>query len=151
MKTNNNTLKLVLVFLIFSVCFTNCKKDIDIPATELENLFGSWDWVQTSGGIAGGTITPATEGYTKKVEFSRNGIYNEFQDGILLGKRKFTISETKSIYTGEDVYIINYEKAPFFKQDNLYLFSHTVTFYGLDTIILDDEMDDGFIFTYVKK
>ena len=33
------------------------------------SLWGSWDWIQSVGGIAGGEINPQTEGYTLMVIF----------------------------------------------------------------------------------
>jgi hypothetical protein len=40
-------------------------------------VFGSWEWVQSSGGIAGRIITPETEGYTKTAHFRNDWTYKE--------------------------------------------------------------------------
>ena len=67
---------------IFSFFLTSCSKDISIPNPELEKLFGFWNWIQSSGGIGGQTITPATVGYSQTVEYNNNGIYKIYKDGI---------------------------------------------------------------------
>lgn len=43
----------------------------------LEKLIGSWEWIQSSGGIAGLTITPETVGYTKTAHFRNDWTYKE--------------------------------------------------------------------------
>ena len=40
-------------------------------------VFGSWEWVQSSGGIAGRIVTPETEGYTKTAHFRNDWTYKE--------------------------------------------------------------------------
>jgi hypothetical protein len=52
-----------------------------IPDTVVvHKLIGDWEWVQSSGGIAGHIITPATEGYTKTVHFQSDWTYKEERD-----------------------------------------------------------------------
>ena len=34
-------------------------------------LFGTWSWIQATGGIAGTTRTPDSEGYTRTLTFTR--------------------------------------------------------------------------------
>lgn len=43
----------------------------------VRKLIGSWEWVQSYGGIAGLIITPETEGYTKTAHFRSDWTYKE--------------------------------------------------------------------------
>jgi hypothetical protein len=45
--------------------------------TVVRKMIGSWEWIQSSGGIAGLTITPETEGYTKTAHFQSDWTYKE--------------------------------------------------------------------------
>jgi hypothetical protein len=45
-------------------------------------LFGTWSWVQASGGIAGGTITPESEGYTRTLIFISPNQVEVLRDGV---------------------------------------------------------------------
>lgn len=43
----------------------------------VSKLIGSWEWIQSTGGFAGRTITPETEGYTRTVHFRSDWTYKE--------------------------------------------------------------------------
>src|SRR4051812_32598860 len=84
--------------LVISVLLTTCRKDISLPDPELEKLFGNWSWVQSCGGFAGQTATPATVGCTRSLEFNKNGIYKCYVNGKQHEKLKFSLTEGVSIY-----------------------------------------------------
>ena len=58
------------LIVILSLVFVSCAKEnvvdtrvyVDIP----QNLIGNWNWLSTSGGIAGSLSTPKTTGRDKK-------------------------------------------------------------------------------------
>jgi len=52
-------------------------------------LFGSWSWIQSSGGIAGTTRTPETEGYTETVTFTAPNQVTLLRDGATRGTTTF--------------------------------------------------------------
>ena len=57
----------------------------DPTATEedelLQALFGTWSWIQATGGIAGTTRTPDSEGYTRTLTFTRPNQVEMLRDG----------------------------------------------------------------------
>jgi len=75
---------------------------------ELKKLFGKWEWVETSGGFAGKIITPQNSGRSEEVEFTKHGIYMKYNAGYLLDKKKFNITEGKSILNKNKVYLISF-------------------------------------------
>ncbi|NTW33356.1 MAG: hypothetical protein HGB12_12165 [Bacteroidetes bacterium] len=90
-----------VVIVILSFFVTTCRKDISVPNTDLEKLFGTWDWVQTCGGFAGQTTTPTTSGYSQTVEFNKNGIWKIYKDGKQIDKLKFTFIEVFSVHISQ--------------------------------------------------
>jgi hypothetical protein len=56
-----------------------------------ERLEGRWAWTSASGGIAGRTITPATEGYTMEVRFLASGQAQLYRNGALTRTTTFGV------------------------------------------------------------
>ena len=54
-----------------------------------EALFGTWSWISSSGGIAGTTLTPETEGYTQTVTFTAPNQVTMLRDGVTRGTTTF--------------------------------------------------------------
>ncbi len=134
----------------FSLFLTTCRKDISLPSPDLEKLFGSWEWVQSSGGFGGQTTTPISAGYSHTVEFNKNGIYKWYKDGKLQDKMKFTATEGSSIYTTGTAFLIKYKDTGLFdKNENPT--TQRVTFGGQDTLFLSDECYDCYGHIYIRK
>lgn len=67
-----------------------CRSDPTVPVNELpEALFGSWSWTGASGGIAGVTITPESEGYTLTLVFTAPNQVSLFRDGVVQASTTF--------------------------------------------------------------
>jgi hypothetical protein len=152
---NNNPVKnyrvlIAIVFMAVSMIFSACRKDISLPDPSLDKLFGSWEWVETSGGYAGQIKTPATEGYSKTIEFKSNGIYKVYIDGKRDGKMTFTIKEGTSILTNASAWFIDYDiiSTVNYKIEPA---THTFHFGGQDTLFLSEDFFDGFNYVYVRK
>ena len=56
---------------------------------EIGRLEGSWEWRSATGGIAGRTITPATEGYSMELRFLAGRKAELYRDGILRNATDF--------------------------------------------------------------
>ena len=137
------------IVAILSFILTSCSKDLSIPNPELEKLFGTWDWKQSSGGIGGQTNTPATVGYSQTVEFNKNGIYKIYKDGIQKDTKKFSLTIGTSIYNSGSAYLINYKDIN--QSDNSYHYStQSIRFGGEDSLFLSDECYDCFIHIYTR-
>ncbi len=57
----------------------------DLP----DALFGSWSWTGASGGIAGVTITPESEGYTLTLVFTSPNLVTLSRDGVVQASTTF--------------------------------------------------------------
>ena len=68
---------LILTFCISTILILSCDQNDDI-SQELQ-LIGTWNWVESSGGIDGRTETPISTGNTMKIEFSSNSVKKIFK------------------------------------------------------------------------
>ena len=74
----------IFAFLVFLVSAA-CSSDPTAPEADglPQGLFGTWSWVRATGGIAGVTQTPDTEGYTKTITFTAPNQVQVFRNGVL--------------------------------------------------------------------
>jgi hypothetical protein len=124
---------LILVFGFFS-----CAKTTVAAKDELE---GTWNWVQSTGGIAGMTIK-ASELDKRQMIFKPNNGFEYYQNGKLIVKTTFVIENRQSIYSQEKVPQIVFPKDDFMRM------SYKFVDGNLD---FGDEVYDGFGHTYTRK
>ena len=62
-----------------------CGSDPTVPDTDdlPQALFGTWSWIRSTGGIAGVTQTPQTEGYTRTLTFTAPNQVTMARDGVV--------------------------------------------------------------------
>lgn len=58
-------------------------------AVDLDRLEGRWGWTAATGGFAGHTITPATQGYTMEVRFFEDGRAEVYRSDVLQNATTF--------------------------------------------------------------
>ncbi len=144
-----NGLLLIFVLLLFStMTLSSCRKKIDIPNGKCERLFGTWEWVYSSGGFAGGILTPSSENYTKTVSYTNKGIYKMSKNGKKKTKYTYSFQLGETIFYGEEEYLIKYAGAALSKKEIL---SDSFYFNGQDTLVLRDECFDCYSHVYVRK
>jgi hypothetical protein len=147
MKSPNT--KLLVLTLTLGLTFSNCRKKMDLPKPELETTFGTWEWLGSSGGFSGKSISPKTEGFTKTIEFKENGIcffyVNKKKD-----KMAYTLTEGPSIFSSFESTLIKYNDIGVFDKNSAPGLQ-SVRFIGKDTLLLNDECFDCFGHTYIRK
>lgn len=102
-KFNNvKTKKMKKVAYVFiTLLLLSCNSD-----ESAENLLnGKWNWVSSSGGIVGKTMTPASENKTIVLEFY-NSIMTKYENGNLVSEDPFSVETRESIMGGERKMII---------------------------------------------
>jgi hypothetical protein len=140
----------IIAIVTFSFFMMTCRKDISVPDTNLEKLFGTWNWVQSTGGFGGQTITPTTTGYSQTVEFGKNGINKIYKNGKQQDKYKFTLTLGTSIHSTGLAYLINYKHTGLFHY-NESITAQSIMFGGQDSLFLCDEASDGYDNIYTRK
>lgn len=76
------------------------------PASvEPGDLAGRWEWQSSSGGIAGRTLTPATEGYSMELRLQTDGRAQLLKNGAVVGSADYQvgIGKTNGSFAGRDV------------------------------------------------
>jgi len=144
-------------FLFWIICFIfitlSCKKEVErvsiadlvkqtqyyeneIFSTQNQKIYGQWELLFTSGGLAGSTIKP-TSVYT--MEFIPYGIYGKTKDNEITETGKIRIVKQDNNLTVIDFFPDDEYKTDYF------LIQKSVVFKGKDTLILSDyNMSDGY-------
>ena len=114
---------------------------MQVPDPELKKIFGKWQWIETSGGFAGKITTPTKAGYFERIEFSNEGIYQKFKNDSLIERKPFSFSQKTSIQTGKTAWVLSLNEGSI---------PMAVSFSGQDTLMLNEQVYDGFSYTYVR-
>jgi hypothetical protein len=98
--------KLSFLLIISMIFVFSCTKE-DISTNH--SLTGEWQWVSSSGGITGKTITPTTAGFERKLVFTSKSKYSQYKNDELEKSGTFEIVRAKSIYKVELVDFIKFD------------------------------------------
>lgn len=130
--------KLTFLLLISMFFVVSCKKEEALPNN---SLAGTWQWVSSTGGIAGKTYTPASEGYERSLSFTHDLKYANLKNSISQKSGTFEIIKAKSIYKTELIDFIKYDDGTMSA-----IISQTS-----EELILADNNYDGFTETFKRK
>lgn len=103
------------------------------------DLTGSWQWISSSGGFAGKTMTPLSANEQRSILISKSKIC-WFVNGNLTSETSYSFGTAKSIYTHEQVDVLRFENQP----DLIFSISG-------DTLVLSNNFPDGLSHVYVRK
>lgn len=130
------------LFFTLSVFIAGCKQNMPTQAGS-NQLYGSWQWIKTQGGLAGQTYTPNSTGYTAKVVFLVNGFAQYYRNDTLTSLVKFTIVKKKLSSNDIEVELLHFNNGNF-------LFDQVINFQGSDSLLLSDYAADGFNYFYTR-
>lgn len=131
-------MKLNIVLSAVVIFFISCSVT-DIQTTSHE-IVGQWEWVKSTGGFAGHTISPDSAGYAKQqIYFTDNQKFSFFQSDTLV------LSGTYFLEKENDDTIVRYEI-----EGNTFYPDQKVHFFK-DSLILMDECADCYTNTYKRK
>jgi hypothetical protein len=134
MRTPLRTLAATLVVAATLAC------DGSTGPADLPRILGRWDWVESSGGIAGVTLTPESTGQTMLLQFLPVGQVRLFEDGSLTRTVGYQVLGDAQADSTEVAY-----------QPALWGFaSQTATFPSDDELVLTDPCCDGFTYRWVR-
>ncbi|MCK0114814.1 hypothetical protein [Gelidibacter sp. F63206] len=129
-------MKKILVLTLIAFLTLNCSGDDDAEISS--TILGQWNWIKSTGGIAGITYTPKSTGENRKIIISSDSI-KYFTNGDLISKIKYTI-ELRDVYNEPHELIV---------PEHLGI----IQFFELDKnkLILTDYCNDCFVSEYVKE
>lgn len=137
----NAILAVLVACFLFACKTTQITKDEQ--SVDVYSLNGQWDWKGTTGGIAGITITPETARYILHIEFKNNELLF-YKNNNVTQQYHYTIIKDKTIYSTDSLYVIKPESS-------INALPLVITKATRDTIVLADNVNDGFSSTYVKR
>lgn len=132
----------LFLILLMSFCWFGYSQN------KSKQLVGKWEWIESSGGITGGIMTPKSEGYTIQSEFTKKGIYRSYKDGLLNLQMKYKVVLIKSVLSGAESYMVHYQNV---KGQNLSMVNDSFEFRGKDTLILKEECHDCYTRIFVRS
>ena len=126
----------LLTIGLISFCYNPGELSYD---SDEERIIGNWDWLGTSGGIGGISITPETEGYRMTWKFDVEDTLRIWKDMSLGEIHFYHLGFGLTIFSQDSLPVIFFDSSPVFA----YHFS------GNDTLWLNENFHDGF--TYQLK
>ncbi len=108
------------------------------PDDAAARLVGVWVWVESTGGIAGTTVTPDDAGYEMRLEFGADGTVRLTRDGQEDATTTYRVDPSP----GDDTVRVVYTEPV------LGVATQEVRFEGDDTLLLVDPCCDGFTYRF---
>jgi hypothetical protein len=102
---NRQSAKNICLISLGFILFTSSCLETD---EGIEQILGTWNWVSSTGGIAGNTITPESSGNEIFLEISENEIL-KYENEILILTSGYSIKLDSSLIFGTMVPIIVYD------------------------------------------
>lgn len=133
---------LAAALLALAACYSTSPTDLP------EGLEGSWVWVESSGGIAGWTLTPESEGYEARLEIDDDGTVLAFRNDSLITTSRAHLAERLIQYAGPGrEYEVTFEP-----QLRALVFSsmreHIVRYAAPDRVTFEDPCCDGYVHVF---
>lgn len=126
----------VLPFLALLLVFTSCTI-LGSDSTKSQ-IVGEWEWIKSTGGFAGHTVTQDSTGYSKQqIHYSDNNDFSFFRADTLVISGRYLIEKDNG--------------NPVVKYNTSYPPNQKVEFDNNDILILKDRCLDCYISTYKRK
>jgi hypothetical protein len=135
-------MKTTILLSFIALLFVGCGK-IDTPTEASKEIFGKWRFVSSGGGFSGSgnTNMDATDFY----EYKENGSFFHYKGNQLIDQCNFSFQLGTSIFDQEEHLMIHYANgsAPIGITQSFDISN--------DTLILNEEVYDGFGYVFVKQ
>lgn len=130
--------KNAMILAIIIISFSSCRK-ITTPNEESKKIFGSWTYINNSGGFSGmgGSSRFKSDSW---VQFTERGFFKTFIGSSKVNQKRFKIEMKESIYDSN-------------QRPALVYFNRTFETYHIfnDTLFINDEAYDGYSYMFIKK
>jgi hypothetical protein len=130
----------ILSCLICLVLIASCEHSTSTQDNSVD-IYGSWQWTKTEGGVFPLVTTPQSAGYTAKTVFKPEGIAQYFRNDTIINQYQFSIIKDTS---GAQVTNLLHLKVTAYQPDQI------INLQGNDSLVLSDYVSDGFSHFYVR-
>lgn len=133
--------------LILSVIIsTSCKKEIKLPDTSLEKLYGKWNLIKSVGKHGEGEV-PSAGGYQIWISFNNYGEYDKYRDSTQLINGSYNITQENDSLGESYILTTNaryrYNGKEYDQADSL-----AIEFRGDDTLAMSCNCENGLDYLY---
>ncbi len=130
-----------IIFIIIVLSLTSCGSSGDGTKKQFGDEFtGTWNWVRTTGGFAGGMITPDSTGKNIKLVFSGDGKVLQFEDMSIIFSGTYQVTKDITIFSQDSVPVIIFGKM-----------TYSYLFPSENNLMLIENVYDGFTYEYIKE
>lgn len=126
---------IILVATFYISCDNSEEKCVD-------DVVGTWIWIQSSGGIAGETQTPESTGESRKVVF-KNGAITFYTDDEITRSASYALEKTETIFSDDIVPVVILD-------DNGLTDMYAYTFTDCNELELSENVYDGYSHRYKR-
>ena len=141
MKRSAMKTLIMIVISVLMISVFGCQKEDVVKTNTGIGLVGKWEWVSTTGGIAGVHQTPHTLGYTYWIGFTNDSLYQVYdKNNVITSSNHFTVFNDISIFTTHIHQML--------KSDNSIRSSFDVR---NDSLFMYQEVMDGFDMVFIRK
>jgi len=112
-------LRLAIAFVVFVLllCSIQCTTKNWPTGHVAQDIYGEWDWRMSTGGYAGGTRTPESEGYNQRLVFKRGNKLYWYRDDELLFSGRFDLVWDATWSRVDSGYVLHYGGNSYFPQE----------------------------------
>ena len=122
---------------------TACGSNPVEPTVEAR-LFGTWEWVEAEGGIAGSVIAPETEGFTRRLLITQPNRIELFRNGVSERVASFELLPAQDL-------VDEFVSPRLRYSDPIFGFEEQEVGFDLEgRLILIDPCCDGFAYTWTR-
>jgi hypothetical protein len=139
-------MKTITFFTIVLFCLVSldCSKEEAPTAPTPTGIYGSWNWIESTGGISGNQVlTPASVGYSIRISFTTDGTFQRFRNDTLVGTSGYSISRQKTDFSTDSLDVIVFQDSAHFIRQFIYSASS-------DSLALGDLCYDCFSHVYTR-
>jgi hypothetical protein len=110
-----------------------------------EALFGTWSWIRATGGIAGSTLTPESEGYMRTLTFTPPNQVEMFRDGVVEATTTFVfVPKTAAGSAVRSAQLLYTQSVVGFDEQ-------WVEILEIENLVLSDPCCDGFVYEWRRE
>lgn len=114
-------------------------------AVDLDQWTGRWEWQAATGGIAGRTLTPASEGYTMELRLTSGGDAELLRNGTVTQSATYELGLGRKGGSFEGRDVVRFTPTLFGSWEEM-----AVTFPDAAHLTLSDGCCDGFTYSFVR-
>ncbi len=129
--------KILIAFLLIPL-FIACEEESPVTNSE---IYGTWKWVSSNGGIAGWTLTPGSTGNSEFIVIAEGGTYSKIVNDTLTLSTKFSVTEGETIYGTNPYQVMRFEEGA---EDQAILNLKN------DTLVLGENCYDCYVHTFTR-